>query len=56
MKNILLGHGSGGSLTRGLIEEVFAKAFDNPLLAPLNDQAIFSLPPGSSRSRLIRMW
>ncbi|MCR4288230.1 MAG: hydrogenase expression/formation protein HypE, partial [Deltaproteobacteria bacterium] len=46
MKNILLGHGSGGSLTRGLVEEVFAKAFDNPLLAPLNDQAIFSLPPG----------
>ncbi|MBI5238477.1 MAG: hydrogenase expression/formation protein HypE [Deltaproteobacteria bacterium] len=46
MDNILLGHGSGGSLTRGLIEEVFAKAFDNPILAPLNDQAIFSLPPG----------
>ncbi len=46
MKNILLGHGGGGSLTRGLIEEVFAKAFDNPLLAPLNDQAIFRVPAG----------
>lgn len=46
MKNILLGHGSGGSLTRGLVEDVFVKAFDNPLLAPLNDQAVFSLPPG----------
>ncbi|MBI2412566.1 MAG: hydrogenase expression/formation protein HypE [Deltaproteobacteria bacterium] len=44
--NILLGHGSGGKLTRRLIEDVFATAFKNDLLAPLNDQAIFSLPPG----------
>ncbi|MBI5454723.1 MAG: hydrogenase expression/formation protein HypE [Deltaproteobacteria bacterium] len=44
--NILLGHGSGGKLTRRLIEDVFAAAFKNDLLAPLNDQAIFSLPPG----------
>lgn len=44
--NILLGHGSGGKLTRSLIEDVFAAAFKNDLLAPLNDQAIFSLPPG----------
>lgn len=43
---VLLAHGSGGSLSRRLTEEVFAKAFDNPLLAPLNDQAVFSLPAG----------
>ena len=43
-KTILLAHGSGGSYSRRLVEEVFAKAFDNPLLAPLNDQAVFSLP------------
>ena len=43
-KTVLLAHGSGGSYSRRLTEEVFAKAFDNPLLAPLNDQAIFTLP------------
>ena len=43
-KTILLAHGSGGSYSRRLTEEVFAKAFDNPLLAPLNDQAVFCLP------------
>lgn len=43
-KKILLGHGSGGSLTRRLIEELFLTAFDNPMLAPLNDQAVFTLP------------
>lgn len=43
-KKILLGHGSGGSLSRKLVEEVFLKAFANDLLLPLNDQAVFSLP------------
>lgn len=43
-KNILLAHGSGGILSRRLVEDVFAKAFNNELLAPLNDQAVFSLP------------
>ncbi len=43
-KKILLGHGSGGSLTRRLIEELFLASFNNPLLAPLNDQAVFTLP------------
>ncbi|CAG0992914.1 Carbamoyl dehydratase HypE [Anaerolineae bacterium] len=42
-RTVLLAHGSGGSYSRRLIEEVFAKAFANPLLAPLNDQAVFSL-------------
>lgn len=42
-ETILLAHGSGGSYSRRLIEDVFAKAFSNHLLAPLNDQAIFEL-------------
>jgi len=37
---ILLGHGDGGRLTRKLIEELFAKVFHNPELAPLADSAI----------------
>ncbi|GAB4293433.1 MAG: hydrogenase expression/formation protein HypE [Myxococcota bacterium] len=41
---ILLSHGSGGALTRRLIEELLAPAFDNPLLAPLEDQAIIERP------------
>ena len=43
-KIILLAHGSGGSYSRRLVEEVFAKAFSNEFLAPLNDQAVFTLP------------
>lgn len=45
-KKILLGHGSGGTLSRRLVEDIFAKAFSNELLAPLNDQAIFKMPEG----------
>jgi len=47
-KKILLGHGSGGLLGHALISDIFVRAFDNPLLSPLNDQAIFTLP----RSRI----
>lgn len=43
-KKILLAHGSGGKLSQRLIEDVFLKAFTNPLLAPLNDQALFESP------------
>ncbi len=46
LKTILLAHGSGGSHSRRLVEELFASAFANPLLAPLNDQAVFSPPSG----------
>jgi hydrogenase expression/formation protein HypE len=42
-KHLLLEHGSGGRLTAELIEEVFLPAFSNPLLAPLNDQAVFAV-------------
>lgn len=40
---ILLAHGSGGKLSQQLVQELFLKAFHNELLAPLNDQAVFSL-------------
>ena len=41
---ILLSHGSGGKAMRDLIEDVFAAAFDNAALAPLEDQARVFLP------------
>ena len=40
---ITLAHGSGGKAMRDLIEDVFLGAFDNPLLAPLEDQAVVKL-------------
>lgn len=49
--NVILSHGSGGALTRRLIEEVFLKAFDNPLLAPLNDQAVLHIKPDDGTGR-----
>ncbi len=39
-------HGSGGRVTAQLIEEVFARHFDNELLAQGNDQAMFEVPAG----------
>ncbi|HAT71762.1 MAG TPA: hydrogenase expression/formation protein HypE [Elusimicrobia bacterium] len=38
-KKVLLGHGSGGRLSRELVEQVFLKSFSNPALAPLEDAA-----------------
>jgi hydrogenase expression/formation protein HypE len=43
-KQILLGHGSGGTLTSQLIERVFLPAFGNPILERLDDQAVLELP------------
>lgn len=40
---INLAHGSGGKKMRDLIEDVFLSAFQNPLLAPLEDQAVVNL-------------
>jgi hydrogenase expression/formation protein HypE len=40
---ILLGHGSGGSLSNDLIRKVFVPSFDNPTLSALEDQATVSL-------------
>jgi hydrogenase expression/formation protein HypE len=43
---IVLGHGSGGRLTAELIRRVFVPAFDNPVLAALEDQATIDVPGG----------
>ena len=40
---ILLNHGSGGRLTRQLIDEVFGRYFANPLLDGRTDASILSL-------------
>ena len=40
---ILLGHGSGGKLSAELIREIFLPAFQNPVLARLDDQAIVNV-------------
>jgi hydrogenase expression/formation protein HypE len=42
-EKILLGHGSGGRLTADLIQGTFLPAFDNHVLASLEDQATLSL-------------
>lgn len=36
---VTLAHGGGGKAMRDLIDDVFVSRFDNPLLAPLDDQA-----------------
>jgi len=40
---VLLGHGSGGKLSADLIRDVFLAAFDNPILARMDDQAIVGI-------------
>ncbi|HEY9139514.1 MAG TPA: hydrogenase expression/formation protein HypE [Bryobacteraceae bacterium] len=40
---VLLGHGSGGKLSADLIHDVFLAAFDNPILARMDDQAIVGI-------------
>ena len=40
---VLLGHGSGGTLSAELIREVFLPAFQNPVLERLDDQAIVTV-------------
>ncbi|RME20519.1 MAG: hydrogenase expression/formation protein HypE, partial [Candidatus Zixiibacteriota bacterium] len=37
--NVQLSHGSGGKLSRDLVNELFVEAFDNPILRELDDQA-----------------
>ncbi|WP_037457601.1 hydrogenase expression/formation protein HypE [Skermanella stibiiresistens] len=41
-----LSHGGGGKAMAQLVEEMFGAAFDNPLLAQRNDQAVFDAPVG----------
>ncbi len=40
---ILLAHGSGGKLSHELVEKSFVRAFDNTILAKLDDSAILEL-------------
>ena len=42
-KEIVLAHGSGGTLSRQLVEKIILPQFRNELLEPLHDGAIFSL-------------
>ncbi|MFM6216175.1 MAG: hydrogenase expression/formation protein HypE [Dolichospermum sp.] len=41
--HINLSHGSGGKAMRDLINNIFVKSFDNPILSQLQDQATFDL-------------
>ncbi len=43
-ERILLAHGSGGELSQQLVASVFARAFRNPILQPLDDSAV--IPAG----------
>ncbi len=45
IRQILLAHGGGGSLTHELIEEVFLAAFHNSALDDLSDSAVLPAPP-----------
>ncbi|MBD2385302.1 hydrogenase expression/formation protein HypE [Cylindrospermum sp. FACHB-282] len=41
--HITLAHGSGGKAMRDLIDDIFVKNFNNPILSQLEDQATFDL-------------
>jgi hydrogenase expression/formation protein HypE len=43
---ILLDHGSGGKMAHRLTTEILLPLFDNPLLAPLHDGAVFEVDQG----------
>jgi hydrogenase expression/formation protein HypE len=47
--SVTLAHGGGGKAMKDLIDDVFVRAFDNPTLAPLEDQARLSLAELSVR-------
>jgi hydrogenase expression/formation protein HypE len=47
MHTILLDHGSGGLLSRQLVEELFVKHFANAALQALTDAALFSIDAGT---------
>lgn len=42
-ERVLLGHGSGGTLSADLLRKFFLPAFENPILSRLDDQAILSV-------------
>ncbi|HEX3031861.1 MAG TPA: hydrogenase expression/formation protein HypE, partial [Bacillota bacterium] len=43
LEKIVLGHGSGGRLSHDLVDRVFVRAFDNPILRQLDDKAAITL-------------
>ena len=47
MKTVQLAHGGGGRLMQDLIQEVFVRAFDNSMLAPLHDGATWPVEKGT---------
>src|SRR5688500_10303055 len=49
-RHVVLGHGSGGTLTRDLIQNVFLPAFRNDVLEALEDQATLSLDSNASNA------
>jgi hydrogenase expression/formation protein HypE len=44
--HVLMAHGGGGRLMHQLLENVFGKAFSNPILDARHDSAQFTAPPG----------
>jgi hydrogenase expression/formation protein HypE len=44
--HVLMAHGGGGTLMHQLVENIFGKAFSNPLLDARHDSAQFFVPPG----------
>jgi hydrogenase expression/formation protein HypE len=45
-ERVTLAHGAGGKAMRNLIEALFLETFRNPLLEPLEDQAVFDVKAG----------
>lgn len=43
---VLMAHGGGGKLMHRLVENVFGRAFSNPILDTRHDSAQFDIPPG----------
>jgi hydrogenase expression/formation protein HypE len=43
---ITMAHGAGGKASRTLVDAIFVEAFSNPLLARLEDQAVFAVEAG----------
>src|SRR5450756_3237023 len=44
--HVLMAHGGGGKLMHQLLENVFGKAFSNPIRDSRHDSAAFDVPPG----------
>ena len=52
-KEITIGHGSGGSLTKSLIDSIFIKCFSNPILDQGNDFADIAIENIEENFRLV---